>query len=109
MSKDANASAMIILADSRELLSASVERFLPEGWVLERGTLETGDLALAVLPRQESSSARLPAISRTALAKANASSESCAVVDMSGAWWSLSRVRYLTWPWPLVAFIATLL
>jgi DNA excision repair protein ERCC-4 len=50
MSKDANASAMIILADSREPCPHPWERFLPEGWVLERGTLETGDLALAVLP-----------------------------------------------------------
>ena len=41
---------MIILSDSREPYPHPWERFLPEGWVFERATLETGDLALAVLP-----------------------------------------------------------
>jgi hypothetical protein len=50
MSKDVPAAAIIILADTREPCPHPWERFLPEGWVFERGTLETGDLALAVLP-----------------------------------------------------------
>src|SRR5262245_44014647 len=41
---------MIILADTREPWPHPWERFLPEGWGFERATLETGDLALAVLP-----------------------------------------------------------
>ena len=50
MNKDDRAAAKIILADTREPWPHPWERFLPEGWVIERGTLETGDLALAMLP-----------------------------------------------------------
>ena len=50
MNKDDGAAAKIILADTREPWPHPWERFLPEGWALERGTLETGDLALGVLP-----------------------------------------------------------
>ena len=50
MSKDVSTAAKIILADTREPWPHPWERFLPEGWALERGTLETGDLALGLLP-----------------------------------------------------------
>ena len=42
--------AVIILADTREPNPHPWAKYLPEGWVLERGTLGTGDLALAILP-----------------------------------------------------------
>lgn len=41
---------MLITVDSREPEPHPWERYLPDGWRLERGTLETGDLALAALP-----------------------------------------------------------
>lgn len=41
---------MLVTLDTREPWPHSWERFLPEGWHFERGTLETGDIALAVLP-----------------------------------------------------------
>jgi ERCC4-type nuclease len=41
---------LCILADTREPWPHPWERFLSDGWVIERETLETGDLALAALP-----------------------------------------------------------
>ncbi len=41
---------MTVLFDTREPADHPWERFLPEGWRMERGTLETGDVALARLP-----------------------------------------------------------
>jgi ERCC4-type nuclease len=41
---------MTLLFDTREADPHPWERHLPEGWRIERGTLETGDLALARLP-----------------------------------------------------------
>jgi DNA excision repair protein ERCC-4 len=41
---------MLVTIDSREPDPHRWERYLPEGWRFERGTLETGDLALAALP-----------------------------------------------------------
>jgi DNA excision repair protein ERCC-4 len=39
-----------LFVDTREPDPHPWERYLPEGWHFERGTLETGDIALAVLP-----------------------------------------------------------
>ncbi|MEI6071348.1 MAG: ERCC4 domain-containing protein [Verrucomicrobiae bacterium] len=41
---------MTVLLDTREPMPHPWERFLPDGWRLESGTLETGDIALARLP-----------------------------------------------------------
>ena len=41
---------MLVTVDSREPEPHRWARYLPEGWSLERGSLETGDLALAALP-----------------------------------------------------------
>ncbi|MBE2180900.1 MAG: hypothetical protein IAE97_10545 [Chthoniobacterales bacterium] len=41
---------MKILCDTREPWPHPWQEFLPEGWHMERGTLETGDLAIARLP-----------------------------------------------------------
>ena len=41
---------MLVTIDSREPDPHPWERYLPEGWRFERGTLETGGIALAVLP-----------------------------------------------------------
>jgi ERCC4-type nuclease len=41
---------MRVAVDTREPWPHPWERFLPDGWSHERGTLETGDLALATLP-----------------------------------------------------------
>ena len=41
---------MRVAVDTREPCPHPWERFLPEGWHFERGTLETDDIALAVLP-----------------------------------------------------------
>ena len=41
---------MNILADTREPDPHPWAKYLLDGWMLERGTLETGDLALAMLP-----------------------------------------------------------
>ena len=42
--------AQMLLCDTREPNPHPWAKYLPEGWALERGTLETGDLALAALP-----------------------------------------------------------
>ena len=41
---------MVVTVDTREPEPHPWERYLPEGWRFERGTLETGDFALAALP-----------------------------------------------------------
>lgn len=41
---------MTVSLDTREPWPHPWERHLPEGWRMERGTLETGDLAIARLP-----------------------------------------------------------
>jgi len=41
---------MTVIIDTREPCPHPWERFLPDGWTLEIGTLETGDVALARLP-----------------------------------------------------------
>ena len=73
---------MNILADTREPYPHPWERFLPEGWVFERGTLETGIWRWQCCPKEESSSARHPATWRTVLEKAAKGSRgSCAAVE----------------------------
>jgi hypothetical protein len=47
---DQNALALSPARETPMRIAARRERFLPEGWHFERGTLETGDIALAVLP-----------------------------------------------------------
>lgn len=41
---------MLLLIDTREPNPHPWERYLPDGWSIERDALESGDLALAVLP-----------------------------------------------------------
>ena len=41
---------MNLIFDSREPTPQPWARFLPEGWCVNRGTLETGDIAIARLP-----------------------------------------------------------
>jgi DNA excision repair protein ERCC-4 len=41
---------MRLIVDTREPWPHPWLEYLPEGWELERGTLETGDIALAALP-----------------------------------------------------------
>jgi ERCC4-type nuclease len=41
---------MRVTADNRDPWPHPWTKFLPEGWELERGKLETGDLALSVIP-----------------------------------------------------------
>jgi ERCC4-type nuclease len=41
---------MLVTVDTREPEPHPWEQYLPDGWRFERGTLETGDLALAALP-----------------------------------------------------------
>ena len=41
---------MTLLIDTREPWPHPWGRYLPTGWLIERGVLETGDIALAALP-----------------------------------------------------------
>ena len=108
MSKDGRAAAMIILADTREPWPHPWGRFLPDGWIIERGTLDTGDLALAALPEGA-------VVER----KTASDMAGCIGKDRERFERELRRGRYvwrmvvviestlLTWPWPLVASIPT--
>jgi ERCC4-type nuclease len=48
--EEAVTAAQMLLCDTREPNPHPWAKYLPEGWRIWRGTLETGDLALAALP-----------------------------------------------------------
>jgi hypothetical protein len=77
---------MTLLFDTREPDPHPWERHPPEGWRIERGTIETGDIALARLPEGVVIKRKTPSdLALDALARAESvSSGNCVEVAISG-------------------------